>query len=270
MSNFFSQLFLGYRDEDEHYIAPALKKQKSMMEQMWVGKAYPDFGIERITRLFCASLNYVFPTLYVRHLAGKWGGWTGRKMIMDLFTILNLLLPICALIFHWHKSTFAFGIVTYFTAGTISYLINLVLLRPEYTQPGSYLRSLLCLFLNYIQIIVYFAFTYMYIGKNAFALTIDTWDALHALYYSFVVSTTLGFGEITPISSAAIWVTISQLLLSFLFVYIILTTFLSHIHEKTYFNQKRTTKTTAHVEIEINNIGKKKQKISGETEIDLR
>lgn len=269
MIEFLSQLFLGYRDEEEHYISPALKKQKAMMKQIWIGKDYPDFGIERITRLFCASLNYAFPTLYVRHFTGHLG-WYGRKLAMDGFTLFNLLIPIFALVFRGYESPLAFWVVTYFMAGTISYLINLVVLRPEYTQPGSYFRSILCLFLNYIQIIVYFAVTYMYLGKNAFALTRDTWDALHALYYSFVVSTTLGFGEITPISSAAIWVTISQLLLSFLFVYIILTTFLSHIHEKTYFNQKRTTKTTAHVEIEINNIGKKKQKISGESEIDLR
>ena len=272
MNQFIKQLFLGYQ-EKEPYITPALKKQKEQLKQMWIGKNYPDYGIERIVRLSCVLSNYLFPTLYIRHYFGEKKGWTGRKMAMDGYTLFNLLIPVLALIFNWHRSAWAFGIVTYFTAGTISYIINLVVLKPEYGQPSSYLRSIMCIFINFIQLVAYFGFAYQFIGESAFSATGEsaslTFDSLHAFYYSFVVSATLGFGDITPISTAAILVTILQSFLTILFMYLILTTFIAHIGKKTYYNDKQQ-EAIAHITLDIKNLPKKNQPLSGETNVKLK
>jgi hypothetical protein len=232
-------LFLGFSTKNRN-VASALKKQHEQIKQMWKGESYPDFGIERIVRLFCALLTYLFPTLYIRWIAGKYGKWYGRKLTMDIYTIANLLLPLCALCCDWHESTFALIICSYFTAGTISYMINLVVLKPEYAEPGSYLRSIICLFINYVQIVAYFGFVYLCMGAEAFdGINNKTFDSLHAFYYSFVVSGTLGFGDITPVSTTAIWVTIIQSFLTFLFIYLVLTNFLANINKATYYRDSQ-------------------------------
>lgn len=243
IKNFIRHLVLGGEKQRDTNVDSALKKQRQQIQQMWKGEKYPDFGIERIVRLICALSTYLFPTLYIRWITGYCGKWYGRKLAMDAYTIINLLLPLCALICDWHESTLALIVCSYFTIGTISYLINLVVLRPEYAEPGSYLRSIICLFINYIQIIAYFGFVYLCMGAKSFeGVNAETFDSLHAFYYSFVVAGTLGFGDIIPASTGAIIVTICQSFLTFLFIYLVLTRFLSNIDKNTYHNTPRRNK----------------------------
>lgn len=248
MKNIISQLFLGYRHKN-FGVYSAWKKQKDQLNSIWEGKDYPDFGIERIVRLICILSNYVFPTLYVRWLAGKYGGWIGRKIAMDILTLLNFILPIIALKYDWQNSLSAVLICAYFSLGTISYIINLIILESEYTQPGSYLRSIICFAFNFVQIIACFALLYRFLGAEAFTGIEDSsFDALHAFYYSFIVSATIGFGDITPTTSWTIMLTICQASISLLFLYVIITKFMAHLGERTYANTpapKKSSKNTS-------------------------
>lgn len=50
-----------------------------------------------------------------------------------------------------------------------------------------------------------FAAVYYQLGQNAFALSNLSWEFSTMLYYSVVTFTTLGFGDVTPISPVAAW-----------------------------------------------------------------
>ena len=244
MKNIISQLFLGYRHKNFN-VDSALEKQNAQLKQMWEGKKYPDFGIERLVRLFCVMCNYIFPTLYVRWIAGKYGGWIGRKIAMDTYTLFNFILPFIALRHDWHTNFVAVLICAYLSLGTISYIVNLILLEPEYTQPGSYLRSIICFAFNFVQIIACFALLYRFEGAGAFAgIDESTFDALHAFYYSFIVSATIGFGDITPTMPGTIWLAICQASLSLLFLYVLITKFMAHLGERTYANMPASKKSS--------------------------
>lgn len=67
-------------------------------------------------------------------------------------------------------------------------------------------------------------------------------DVIHMVYYSFITAATVGFGDITPKSTAAIMLAIVQTCISMLFLYIVFTTFVANIGHRTYANQPITRK----------------------------
>ncbi len=239
---FFEHLILGANTKAKSSKPDsALKKQKEMISEMWKGEKYPDFGIERIIRLLCILSNYLFPSLYVREFSGKYG-WQARKLAMDCMTIINLLIPIIVLLFGWYENVIVVIISSYLSIGTLSYVVNLIVLQPEYSKPGSYLRSIISFAFNYIQLILCFAVIYMAMNPTSFSCGAEHHDVIHMVYYSFITAATVGFGDITPKSTAAIMLAIVQTCISMLFLYIVFTTFVANIGHRTYANQPITRK----------------------------
>lgn len=236
--NFLKQLLFGAKTKIKN-LKPdsALKKQKEMISEMWKGEKYPDFGIERIIRLLCILTNYLFPSLYVREIFGKYG-WQARKLAMDGVTLINFVIPILVLSFGWYESSIVVLITAYLSVGTLSYVINLIILQSEYSKPGSYIRSIICFAFNYIQIILCFSVIYMAMSPDSFAYgESKLHDVPHMVYYSFITAATVGFGDITPKSTMAITLALFQICISMLFLYVVFTTFVSNIGQRTYANK---------------------------------
>lgn len=235
--NFFEQLFLGAKTKTKSSKPDsALKKQKETISEMWKGEKYPDFGIERVIRLLCILSNYLFPSLYVREFSGRYG-WQARKLAMDCVTIINFLVPLLVLSCGWYENTIVVYITTYLSIGTLSYVINLIILQSEYSKPGSYIRSIICFALNYIQIILCFSVIYMAMSPESFSYGASKLhDVTHMVYYSFITAATVGFGDITPKSTMAITLALFQICISMLFLYVVFTTFVANIGQRTYAN----------------------------------
>lgn len=239
--NFIKKIFLGKPQEIKRYKLNALSKQKENVLNVWNNRCYKDFGIERIVRLLCVLSLYLFPGLYIRHISGKWGTIC-RKLSIEFYVIFKLILPIILLSCGISTNLLAVIICIYLGTETIHYLLSLIFLKEEFTQPISYKRSVLTLFLNYLEVTLDFAVIYSYLSWNNPSNFSKLMDWIQSIYFSFVSSTTVGYGDFYPESSLAMAVVIVQIILFLVFIGLFLSYFTSKIGNTTYYNQKNNNK----------------------------
>ncbi|MBY8038946.1 ion channel [Vibrio fluvialis] len=210
--SFLRKLFIGNRPLKYKYVAPAVQNQVKTLKKVWNDDKDPTFGIERIFRLFLVIISFIFPILYIRHFSGKYGLMC-RKIAIELHVIFKLFLPILLFKFHLTSNSFVIFIAIYLMLETITYLLGLIFLSDIYVSPISNKRSFLLLLINYIEITLYFSVLY-----HGLSLIKGADTAIQHIYYSFVTSTTLGYGEMLPIDNVGYVAVISQLLTMVLFV----------------------------------------------------
>lgn len=238
---FINKLFWGNSKKIKRNNRDALSKQKENIINIWNNKLYNDFGIERIVRLICVLSLYLFPGLYIRHVSGK-KGTICRKLSVEIYVIFKLIFPIFLLCCGVSTNLLAVIICIYLGTETMQYLLSLIFLREEFTQPISYRRSALTLFLNYLEVTLDFAVIYSYLSwlnPSSFSKSMG-W--IQSIYFSFVSSTTVGYGDISPVSSLAMGVVIIQIISFLVFIGLFLNYFTSKIGDTSYYNQKKDTK----------------------------
>lgn len=239
--NFIKKIFLGKPQEVKIYELNALRKQRENVLKVWNNRCYKDFGIERIVRLLCVLSLYLFPGLYIRHISGKWGTIC-RKISVEFYVLFKLILPIVLLGCGISTNLLSVIICVYLGAETIHYLLSLIFLREEFTPPISYRRSVLALFLNYLEVTLDFAVIYSYLSWNNLSNFSKSMDGIQSVYFSFVSSTTVGYGDISPVSSLAMGIVMVQIILFLVFIGLFLSYFTSKIGDTTYYNQKNNNK----------------------------
>ena len=77
-------------------------------------------------------------------------------------------------------------------------------------QIASYERSLILSIINYFEIILIYAILYYVAIPNGFNAAFDKESPLDSLYFSALTITTLGYGDIQPISSLAKIVSVTE------------------------------------------------------------
>jgi len=200
----------------------AIDVQLDHLKNIWENKT-STIGIERIFRFFLILIHFVFPNLYVRNLSGK-KGTVSRKLCVELYVLFKLLSPLFILLFGLEKYTIICLIIIYLSIETITYLLGIVFLSDIYTKPISFKRSLILIFINFVEITLNFAVLYK--GFNAIKLSDDV---LSPIYFSFVSGTTVGFGDITPISSMGQILVIFQSMIFLLFIVVFFSHFISNL-----------------------------------------
>lgn len=239
--NFVNKLFLGNSHKTKKYNRDALSKQQENIINIWNNRLYNDFGIERIVRLICVLSLYLFPGLYIRHISGK-RGTICRKISVETYVMLKLIFPIVLLCYGVSTNLLAIIICVYLGTETIQYLLSLIFLREEFTQPISYRRSVLTLFLNYLEVTLDFAVIYSYLSWLDPLSFSKPMDWIQSIYFSFVSSTTVGYGDISPVSSLAMAVVVVQIILFLIFIGLFLSYFTSKIGDTSYYNRKNVSK----------------------------
>ncbi|PZX92790.1 two pore domain potassium channel family protein [Flavobacterium aquariorum] len=217
-------------------LIPAYKNNSLNIMRIWKNKKYNDFGTERFIRLFLAISQFIFPGLLVRHVSGKYG-LLSRKLYVELYVIIKILIPILIFKLDLTSNAFMTAIIFYLMIETVLYLATLIYLSNEFAEPVSYRRSLTFLFLNFIEIVLYFAVIYSYFN-NHYSNFLNKKFVTHtdAIYFSFVTSSTLGYGDYFPTSILAKRFIIFQIILFFIFVGLFLNFFASRIQNPTYYN----------------------------------
>jgi hypothetical protein len=227
---FIETLFLGQsHTRTKKKLHPAITTEYNNLIAIWRNERYNDFGIERVTRLLLALSQFIFIGLYVRHISGLFG-LQGRKIGIELYVLFKLLLPIAFIYYGVTGSSAVAWIVAYMTLETIVYPATLIFLSNEYAAPTSSRRSLLTLFLNYIQVCLDYAVLYSHcnivIGGFFNKPLISN---MQAIYFSFVTSATVGYGDIYPVNPFGQFLVITQILLFLVFAAIFLNFFISKL-----------------------------------------
>ncbi len=201
----------------------AYVQQLLYLKQVWDEENY---GLERIVRLLLCLAQFFYPILLIRDIFGRWGGVSGRRLAVEFYAIVKLVLPLVALWLGWYRYPLVIFLVIYLLSETLVHLLHLIFLSDIHSAAVSYRRSLLLIFLHYAEVAFDFAVIY-----RAFDLLNRPMDAVGALYFSVVATTTVGFGDICAKNTAGQLVVMSQLLICVVFIVVFINYFSQKINE---------------------------------------
>lgn len=233
MQSFLITLFMGnpeVRSRERGY--PEIKLQIINLYRIWRNKGYRDFGLERLMRLFLAGVQFVFPGLYIRHFGGKYGGFLGRRMVTELYILIKFLIPSTLILLDRPVGAGWIFLVSYLMLETMLYLTSMIFLSNQFSSIVSYRRSLISLFINFMEISVSYGCIYLAGAKDFPEFFNHPFDSgMHAVYFSFITSATIGYGDLFPVHHLARLLVLSQVVFSFVFIGLIFNFFASKAHE---------------------------------------
>ena len=234
MLSFFQTLFMGdpgVRSRQREH--PEIKLQIINFYRVWRNKGYRDFGLERLIRLFLVASQFFFPGLYIRHLGVKAGGFLGRRLAIEMYIVLKMSIPALILLTNFHCSPWVLFLIGYLTLETMLYLSSMIFLSFQFSPVISYLRSLVSIFINFMEISLNYGLLYLAADQNFPHFFNQPFDSgLHAVYFSFITSATIGYGDLYPVHSLARVMVLSQVLFSFVFIGVIFNRFAAKAHER--------------------------------------
>jgi hypothetical protein len=208
-----------------------IQKRIQNIKAIWNNNHQDDNGIEKIVRLFLSSSQLLFPGVYIKYLACL-KGYEYRDLALDFYILLKVTFPLLILIYHWQEYSFVIWIMVYVLLETVLYIPTLIFASDMFSKPRSYKRSMLLLFLNYIEIIL--AFAVLYSCGNFLNKPINHW--FDAIYFSTMTSSTIGYGDFYPVTTIGKMLATIQALLFLFFVILFLNFFSTKIKTKGYFD----------------------------------
>jgi hypothetical protein len=228
------KLLLGKPEYNFIVPHPAIKNQLLIIKRIWNNEEHNDIGLEKLLRLFLASIQFVFPAIYMRHLLWK-KGYMYQSMAIELYVVTKTILPIVFLATGLYKNHCCIFIIFYLLAETICYISTLIFVSDQLVKSRSYRRSVLLLFVDYLQIV--FDFAVIYGGLNLLKSKADR--VLEFVYFSFVTSATIGFGDIFPTTSLGKVLVCFQSVLFLVFVVLFLNFFASRMEIKDFYDKQK-------------------------------
>ncbi|MDD5156393.1 MAG: potassium channel family protein [Candidatus Omnitrophica bacterium] len=216
----FLKIFVHSKEADVASKAEcAYKQQLEYCKKAWHSHSY---GLERLVRLFLCSAQFAFPLLLVRDLFGRKGA-TSRKLAVEAYNVAKFIFPLAVLATGLYRRPAVTGIIIYLLSETVLHILSLIFLEDIHGALPSYRRSILLLFLHYLEVVFDFAVIYITFGLVSEALT-----PVSAVYFSLVANTTVGFGDIHAQGSAGQAAVIAQLIVGVLFIIL----FINHFSER--------------------------------------
>jgi len=218
----FKKIFIGSQHDAAQKVEGSYVQQLSYLRQVWNDDSY---GLERLMRLFLCLAQFIFPILLIREIFGRFGA-TYRKLAVELYNLFKLLFPILVLWQGYYRSPIVIGIIIYLLLETMLHILHLIFLTDVHSASVSYHRSILLIFVHYVEVVLDFAV--IYIGLD---LLSETLTPLSAVYFSLVANTTVGFGDIHARGPAGQIAVIFQLLVCVMFIILFINYFSSSIND---------------------------------------
>ncbi|MBS1535784.1 MAG: two pore domain potassium channel family protein [Bacteroidetes bacterium] len=165
-------------------------------------------GVERILKLVLILSQFFFLGIYFRAIFGKYGK-LHKHLGVELHVVLKLISSITILYFGIYNSTtsiYGVHIIKFWCYWmifeTLFYTGNLVFSEEVFAKPYSNKRNLILIVIDYITLNLDFANLYLIKRAIHQSLHRDTIEivsnAYDAVYFSFISSLTIGYGDITP------------------------------------------------------------------------
>jgi hypothetical protein len=233
MGNFIKKMFLGNVSKIEKSKFNPIQKRIQNIQSIWNNDHEDDNGIEKIVRLFLSTSQLFFPGIYIKYLARKIGA-EYHDLAMDLYVLMKVLFPIMILYNQWQNNHYVVIFMIYVLLETALYIPTLIFASDLFSRPRSYKRSMLLLFLNYLEII--FSFGVLYSCGNYLNKPFNNW--FDAIYFSTITSSSIGYGDFYPATSTGKILVSIQALLFLFFVVLFLNFFSTKIKAKGYFDHE--------------------------------
>lgn len=172
---------------------PTIARRWDDLRAVWNNTFEEDAGLEKLVRLGLAASQFLFPGMYIKHLF-----WRRGPLYQDfaIEVLVKTVLPLLVLALGWERQPLALAVVLWLMAETILYIRTLIFASDAFGSPRSYRRSKLLIFLNYLEVV--FSFAALHMAMQAMNRPIDQWT--DAVYLSFVITSTIGFGEYFPVT----------------------------------------------------------------------
>jgi Ion channel len=236
MNRILKKLLLGNLSKIPKPEYNPIQKRIMNIRAIWNNNHQDDTGIEKIVRLFLSSSLLLFPGVYIKYLASL-KGYEYRDLALDFYVLLKVSFPLLILIFDLQSNQYVIWIMIYVLLETVLYIPTLIFASDMFSKPRSYKRSMLLLFLNYIEII--FSFAVLYSCGNYLNKPLDHW--FDAVYFSTINSASIGYGDYYPITLIGKVLATAQAFLFLFFVVLFLNFFTAKIKVKGYFDVENET-----------------------------
>jgi hypothetical protein len=231
LKKFVKKLLLGNVSRIPKEDFNPIEKRIQNIKAIWNNNHQDDNGIEKIFRLFLSSSVLLFPGIYIKYLASLKGN-EYQDLAIDFYILLKIIFPILILVNDWQNINFMIWIMIYVLLETVLYIPTLIFASDLFSKPRSYKRSMLLLFLNYLEIV--FAFGVLYSCDNYLNKPLTSW--FDAIYFSIITSSSIGYGDFYPITTIGKVLVSIQSLLFLFFVVLFLNFFSTKIKAKGYFD----------------------------------
>ncbi|MBL8001632.1 MAG: two pore domain potassium channel family protein [Flavobacteriales bacterium] len=162
---------------------------------IWENTYEEDAGLEKLVRLVLAASQFLFPGVYIKHLFWRKGPLV-QDFVMELYILAKTLLPLVVMALGAEASAVAFWVVVWLMVETIMYIPTMLFASDALPSPRSYRRSKLLIFLNYLEVV--FSFALVHMAEQYMNRPFESWT--DAVYVSFVITSTIGFGEFYPVT----------------------------------------------------------------------
>jgi hypothetical protein len=235
MRHFLRKLLLGKITKDDKPLLKINPIQKRILniQSIWNNDHQEDNGIEKIFRLFLSISQLVFPGVYIKYIFSR-KNYEYQDIAMDFYIIIKLLFPIYILKNNLQDQNILIYIMVYVLLETVLYIPTLIFASDMLSRPRSYKRSMLLLFLNYLEIVFAFAVLYT-LGDNMNKPFTHWFDAI---YFSIISANSVGYGDFYPITTFAKVLVSIQAMFFLSFVVLFLNFFSAKVKNKGYFDNE--------------------------------
>ena len=224
MQNFLSKLFFGKPEYNKPIKRSAYDAHWLHVRKIWDNQRHHDIGFEKVLRLFLVSVQIVFPGIHIRNFFGKYG-LIKRNVAVEFFVLFKTLLPLFFLVTGLYQYKIAVIISAYLLAETICYVSSLIFVSDMFVAPRSYRRNILMLFMNYMEISLCFAVVY----AGLHLLGDQPKSYVDYIYFSVVTSTTIGYGDMHPVTNFGKMMVCTQAIMVVAFIVLFLNFFGSKV-----------------------------------------
>jgi len=226
-----TKLFIG-NTKVVHNSEGAIVRRIKNLKIIWNNEYHEDVGIERIIRLFLAASQFLFIGTYLREVFGK--TTISRDLSIDLLVLIKIIFTFILIRYNLYDNNILFIILMWFFIETILYIPTLIFASDYLSRPRSYRRSMMLFFFNFIEINICYA--NLYSKSGVMNKPFEHW--FDAVYFSFVVSSSTGLGDIYPIDFYGKLVLVSHTVISIMFIVLFLNSFSSKMEITGYFKNE--------------------------------